>query len=152
MTRLKDFSLRAVGVCAHSHSAPSPMTHIVIPRILLWRLLSFHACKDAQPCSAQSHSPMALNDIILALAHIIVVQIKKNLYPFFPYQKGPKNHFTLPSLQRRLPTQFVTPCYRSRIQKSIIKDSDPKHWPTSLRFKKTAVIIPGNKLVETNPL
>ncbi len=58
-------SLSTVGVCAHSHSvasddahfhsAPSPMTHIFIPRLLLWRTFSFRAFShDAHFHSAPS--------------------------------------------------------------------------------------------------
>ncbi len=111
---------------------------------------TFVVGEDAQPCSA--HSPMALNDLYLALAHIIVVQMKKIFYILsFHIIRDQKPFHATVSL--KAPTIAI--CH-SLLQdphpESIIKDSDPKHWPTSFRFKKTAVIIPGNKLVGTKPL
>ncbi len=44
--RARFISLNAVGVCAHSHSAPSPTTHIFILRLLLWRTFSFRAFRE----------------------------------------------------------------------------------------------------------
>ncbi len=119
--RTRFVSLSAVGVCAHSHSAPSPMTHIFAPRIqrifsevgekgqLILRILLIHPSslyafsydahfhsapfptahivgEDAQPCL--EHSPMALNDLNLVLAPLIVVQMKKCSISFLSISEG----------------------------------------------------------------
>ena len=70
--RTRFISLSTVGVCAHSHSAPFPTAHIV--------------GEDAQPCLA--HSPMALNDLNLVFAPLIVVQMKKYSISFLSISEG----------------------------------------------------------------